>query len=385
MNNTIRVRTDWWLMSATLALVAFGLVMVYSASAVAAEVYFGKPSWEFAARQLAAAVVGLALMLWLKASDFRRLRRGPAVIVPLCVILLLLLAAVLTDARAHRWIRLPGFGQLQPSEFAKPVIVLYLAWFVAWRGKDINSRYSIVPTVIVVGLTTLLIGFGDLGTALVVLAPALVVYSVAGVHRRHFVVALICAALVMVGFILQKPYRLLRITSFVGLTEEKIAADPSLQWLAVRMASSGAVRDTDYQARQSRIAIGSGGLTGAGLGQSNQKLGFLPEAHTDFIFGVIGEETGLVGCLLLLGAYLVIFWRGWRAWFLTEDSFGRYLALGATTVVVTQALANMLVALNAVPTKGIPLPLVSYGGSAMVGTLLTLGLLMSVGDRVPES
>jgi cell division protein FtsW len=151
------------------------------------------------------------------------------------------------------------------------------------------------------------------------------------------------------------------------------------------MASSGAVRDTDYQARQSRIAIGSGGLTGAGLGQSNQKLGFLPEAHTDFIFGVIGEETGLVGCLLLLGAYLVIFWRGWRAWFLTEDSFGRYLALGATTVVVTQALANMLVALNAVPTKGIPLPLVSYGGSAMVGTLLTLGLLMSVGDRVPES
>lgn len=384
MNNTIRVRTDWWLLSATLALVSFGLVMVYSASAVAAEVYFGKPSWEFAARQLAAAVVGLALMLWLKASDFRWLRRGPAVIVPLCVILLLLLAAAVTDARAHRWIRLPGVGQLQPSEFAKPVIALYLAWFVAWRGRDINSRYSIAPTVIVVGLTTLLIGFGDLGTALVVLAPALVVYSVAGVHRRHFAVALVCAALVMAGFILQKPYRLLRITSFVGLTEDKIAAEPSLQWLAVRMASSGAVRDTDYQARQSRIAIGSGGLTGAGLGQSNQKLGFLPEAHTDFIFGVIGEETGLVGCLLLLGAYLVIFWRGWRAWFLMEDSFGRYLALGATTVVVSQALANMLVALNAVPTKGIPLPLVSYGGSSMVATLITLGLLMSVADRVPE-
>ncbi|GIU79392.1 MAG: stage V sporulation protein E [Bryobacteraceae bacterium] len=384
MNNTIRYRMDWWLMSSTLALVAFGLVMVYSASAVSAEVYFGKPSWEFAARQLGAAVVGLALMLWLKASDFRRLRRGPAVIIPLCFVLVLLLVAVVTDGRAHRWIRLPGIGQIQPSEFAKPVIVLYLAWFVAWRGRDINSRYSILPTLFVVGSTTALIAFGDLGTALVILAPALVVYSVAGIHRRHFLVALACTVLVMAGFILQKPYRLLRITSFVGLTEEKIAADPSLQWLAVRMASSGAARDTDYQARQSKIAIGSGGLTGVGLGQSNQKLGFLPEAHTDFIFGVIGEETGLVGCVLLLGAYLVIFWRGWRAWFLTEDTFGRYLALGAATVVVVQALANMLVALNAVPTKGIPLPLVSYGGSAMVGTLLTLGLLMSVGDRVPE-
>lgn len=384
MNNTIRYRMDWWLMSATLALVAFGLVMVYSASAVSAEVYFGKPSWEFAARQLGAAVVGLGLMLWLKASDFRRLRRGPAVILPLCFVLVLLLVAVLADGRAHRWIRLPGIGQIQPSEFAKPVIVLYLAWFVAWRVRDINSRYSILPTLFVVGSTTALIAFGDLGTALVILAPALVVYSVAGIHRRHFLVALACTVLVMAGFILQKPYRLLRITSFVGLTEEKIAADPSLQWLAVRMASSGAVRDTDYQARQSKIAIGSGGLTGVGLGLSNQKLGFLPEAHTDFIFGVIGEETGLVGCVLLLGAYLVIFWRGWRAWFLTEDTFGRYLALGAATVVVVQALANMLVALNAVPTKGIPLPLVSYGGSAMVGTLLTLGLLMSVGDRVPE-
>lgn len=384
MNNTIRVRTDWWLLSATLALVSFGLVMVYSASAVSAEVYFGKHSWEFAVRQLAAAVAGLALMLWLKAADYRQLRRGAAVIMPLCLVLILLFMAAAADTRAHRWIRLPGLGQLQPSEFAKPVIVLYLAWFVAWRGKDINNRYSIIPTVLVVGLTTLLIGFGDLGTALVVLAPALVVYSVAGIHRRHFLVALGCAVLVMAGFILQKPYRLLRITSFVGLTEEKISSDPSLQWLAVRMASSGAARDTDYQARQSRIAIGSGGLTGVGLGQSNQKLGFLPEAHTDFIFGVIGEETGLVGCLALLGAYLVIFWRGWRAWFLTEDTFGRYLALGAATVVVTQALANMLVALNAVPTKGIPLPLVSYGGSAMVGTSITMGLLMSVGDRVPE-
>lgn len=382
--NTVRTRTDWWLLSATLALAAFGLVMVYSASAVTAEVYYRKPWWEFVVRQLAAAVIGLALMFWLKYGDYRQWRRAGVVITLLCVLLALLATAVALDGRAHRWIRLPGLGQLQPSEFAKPVIVLYLAWFVAWRRSDASSRHSLLPTLFVVGSTTGLIAFGDLGTALIVLVPALAVYTVAGVGIRHILVALACTLMVVVGLVIQKPYRLLRLVSHLNLTEEKIASTPSLKWLAVRMAASGAARDADYQARQSCIAIGSGGLTGVGLGQSNQKLGFLPLAHTDFIFGVIGEETGLAGCAALLGAYLIIFWRGWRAWRLLEDPFGRYLALGATTVVVVQALTNMLVALDAVPTKGIPLPLISYGGSAMVGTLITLGLLMSVSDRVPE-
>ncbi|MCX7603585.1 MAG: putative lipid II flippase FtsW [Bryobacteraceae bacterium] len=381
--NTVRTRTDWWLLWATLFLVAFGLVMVYSASAVSAEVYFHKRSWEFAARQLAAALVGLPLMLWLKYSDYRRLRHGAAVFVPLVLVLLLLGAAIVLDPRAHRWIRVPGIGQFQPSELAKPVIVVYLAWFVASRGRDINSRFSILPTLLVVGLTTALIGFGDLGTALIVLMPALAVYYVAGIEKRHFMVALVCTLLVCAGLIIQKPYRILRVTSWFGLTEAKIQQTPSLQWLAVRVATTSAARDTDYQVRQSLIAIGRGGLTGVGLGGSTQKLGFLPEAHTDFIFGVIGEETGFLGCTLLLAAYLVIFWRGWRAVLVLEEPFGRYLALGATTVIVSQALANMLVALDAAPTKGIPLPLVSYGGSALVCTLITMGLLMSACDRAP--
>jgi len=383
--NAIRTRTDWWLLSTTLGLAAFGLVMVYSATAVPAEVYSQRPGWEFAVRQLAAMALGLTLMFWIKYVDYRRLRNAGAVVAPLCVVLILLGAAVVTDRTAHRWIRLPGFGQLQPSELAKPMIVLYLAWFVAWRGGNVNSRYSIVPTLLVVGLTTGLVAKGDLGTALILLVPALVVYSVAGIHRKHFFVALAMTVVVMTGLIVQKPYRLIRVTSYFGLTEQKIAATPWLQWLAVRTASSGATRDADYQARQSRIAIGSGGLTGVGLGQSNQKLGFLPLAHNDFIFGVVGEETGFVGCVLLLGAYLVFLWRGWRAWHLLEDPFGRYLALGASSMIVSQALFHMLVTLDAVPTKGIPLPLISYGGSAMVGTLITAGLLMSVCDRVPDS
>lgn len=381
--NTVQPRTDWWLLGATLFLVAFGLVMVYSASAVSAAVHFHKPYWEFGARQAAAALLGLSLMLWLKYSDYRRLRHGATVFVPLVLVLILLGAAIVLDARAHRWIRVPGIGQFQPSELAKPVIVVYLAWFVAARGRDINSRFSILPTLLVVGLTTALIAFGDLGTAVIVLMPVLVVYCVAGIENRHFMVALVCLFLLGVAFIIQNPYRIFRITKWFGVTEETIRQKPSLRWLAVRMAASSAARDGDHQLKQSIIALGRGGLTGVGLGGSTQKLGFLPEAHTDFIFSVIGEETGFLGCSLLLAAYLVIFWRGWRAALVLEEPFGRNLALGATTVVVSQALFNMMVAVGALPTKGIPLPLVSYGGSALVCTLITMGLLMSVCDRAP--
>ncbi|MCS7043440.1 MAG: FtsW/RodA/SpoVE family cell cycle protein [Bryobacteraceae bacterium] len=382
--NTVRTRTDWWLLWATLFLVSFGLVMVYSASAVSAEVYYHKKSWEFAVRQLVAALIGLPLMLWLKYSDYRRLRHGAAVFVPLVLVLLLLGAAIVLDPRAHRWIRVPGIGQFQPSEMAKPVIVVYLAWFVASRGWDISSRFSTLPTVLVLVVMTALIAAGDLGTALIVLTPALAVYFVAGIGRRPFMVALLCLLMLAAAYTLQRSYRVARITKFFGLTEEKIQQTPSLRWLAVRMAASNAARDDRHQVEQSMIAIGRGGLTGVGLGGSTQKLGFLPEAHTDFILGVIGEETGFLGCAGLLAAYLVIFWRGLRAMLLLEDPFGRYLALGATTVIVSQALANMLVALDAVPTKGMPLPLVSYGGSSLVCTLITMGLLMSVCDRAPS-
>jgi len=381
--NTIRARTDWWLLSVTLILTSLGLVMVFSASSVSAGVYGEGPFWANTARQLVAAVIGFFLMLFLKFLDYRRFRHGAAVLLPLCFVWILLAAAIVADGRAHRWLRL-GKLSIQPSEFAKPVIVLYLAWFVASRGRDINSRFSIVPTLLVVGVTTLLIAIGDLGTALVVLTPALAVYFVAGIEKKHFVVALCCTLLVIAALIVQKPYRILRVTSYFGLTERKIRQTPSLQWLAVRLASTSAARDADYQARQSRIAIGRGGLAGAGPGNSTQKLGFLPEPHTDFIFGVIGEEMGLAGCSLVLLCYLIIFWRGWSAALRMQDPFGCYLAMGATTLVVSQALANMLVALDALPTKGIPLPLVSYGGSALIGTLITMGLLMSAAERAPS-
>ncbi len=362
-------------------ILAFGLVMVYSASSVVAEILYKKSTWEFAARQLGMALAGITVMLLLKRMDYKKLEHPLWIFLALSVVILLLMGVIPADPRAHRWYRLPGVGQFQPSELAKPILVLFLAWFVGRREELINSKYTIYPTGIVVGGLTLLIGFGDLGTAAVLLAPAMAVFYVAGVHKRYFMLTLALVAVLGVGFIVQKPYRLIRVLSYVGLTEEKIHTTPQLQWLGPVIANSKATRDSEHQPRQAKIAVGSGGLTGVGLGQSNQKLGFLPEAHTDFIFGVVGEETGLAGCCLLLCGYLMVFWRGLRLFWVAQDSFGRYLALGCVTVFTAQALFNMSVVLSIAPTKGIPLPLVSSGGSALVCTLATLGLLMSVSDR----
>ncbi len=381
-----RVRTDWRLFAAMMAIVAFGLVMVYSASSITAEVVFKKATWSFALRQLIAALLGIAALLVLKRVDYRRLGHPLWVFVPLGLLFVLLLGVLVADPATHRWYRLPGVGQFQPSELAKPALVVFLAWFVSRRQEVINSgRYTIVPMILVVGGMTLLIGYGDLGTAAVLLAPVVAVFYVAGLQKRYFVLAGVLAMLLVARSLVEKPYRLLRVAAFVGLTEQKINTDPRYGWLRERLAGSNATRDASYQVRQALIAVGSGGVAGLGLGQSNQKLGYLPEAHTDFILGVIGEETGLVGCLLLLIGYLYVFWRGLRLFWIVTDPLGRYLALGVSTLFATQALVNMSVVLELAPTKGIPLPLVSYGGTALVGMLLMMGLLMSVADRAQEA
>lgn len=377
-----RIKTDWKLFTAISLILAFGLVMVYSASSVVAEVLYKKQTWEFAAKQLAFAVAGVILMMLLKTVDYKKLQHPLFVFLPVGVVGVLLLGVLFADPHAHRWYRAGGM-QLQPSELAKPALILFLAWLVAQKEseKKINDRYTLLPTILVVGGLVLLIGVGDLGTAAIMLAPVAVIFFVAGLDKRYFLVTGIVAMLLLVVFLFQKPYRLLRVTAFVGITEEAIMKDARYDWLAKKIATSRASRDAAHQPRQAKLAAGSGGITGVGLGQSNQKLGFLPEAHTDFIFGVVGEEVGLVGCTMLLLGYLYIFWRGVRLYWLTPDIFGRYLALGCVTIICAQALLNMTVVLDMAPTKGIPLPLISSGGSALICTLLTLGLLMSVSDR----
>lgn len=376
-----KIRTDWQLFSASMLMLLFGLVMVYSASSVAAEVHYHKEHWAFAARQLWAALIGIIFMMLLKRLDYKKLQHPRWVLVPMGVTIMMLIGVIFADPAAHRWYRLPGLGQFQPSEIAKPVLIIFLAWLVSRREANLNDKYTLRPTALVVGGLTLLIGFGDLGTAAVLLAPAVIIFYVAGIERKYFIFAVVLAILLGVGFLIQKPYRLFRVFSFIGLTEKAVNENPKLRWLAGQMASSRAGRDAGHQALQGKLAVGSGGITGVGLGLSDQKLGFLPEAHTDFIFGIVGEETGLVGCLLLLSGYMFIFWRGIRLYWTTQDAFGRYIALGCVAVLTTQALFNMSVVLDIAPTKGIPLPLISFGGTSLICTLCTLGLLMSVSDR----
>lgn len=376
-----KIRTDWQLYSAAMLLLLFGLVMVYSASSVAAEVHYHREHWEFAAKQLGFALFGIICMILIKRFDYKNLQHPRWVLVPMGITIMMLIGVIFADPRAHRWYRFPGIGQFQPSELAKPVLVLFLAWFVARREANLNDKYTLRPTALVVGGLTLLVGFGDLGTAAVLLAPAVVIFYVAGIERKYFYLALGLAFLLGIGFVVQKPYRLFRVLAFAGITEKAVNENPRLHWVAELMASSRAARDAGHQAVQGKLAVGSGGITGVGLGLSDQKLGFLPEAHTDFIFGIVGEETGLVGCVLLLSGYMFIFWRGIRLYWTTQDAFGRYIALGCVAVITTQALFNMSVVLDMAPTKGIPLPLISFGGSALICTLCTLGLLMSVSDR----
>ena len=383
---TARLTTDWKLFVPILLLLAFGLVMVYSASSVVAEVVYERPIWEFAYKQLRFAGLGLVILFVLKSIDYRRFNQPHWVLVPLGLVVLMLIGVIFADPVAHRWYKLPRFN-LQPSEFAKPAIVLFVAWFVAQREarkKGVNDRHTLGPAALVVGLTAVLIAVGDLGTAVILLVPAVVIFYVAGIERRYFFMTAALCLVLFAGFLIQKPYRIFRVMAPLGITVEMVAENPRLQWLAPIIAESKAARDPDYQPRQSRIAVASGGLAGRGLGQSNQKLGFLPEAFTDFIFGVAAEETGFAGCLLLLGGYLAIFWRGLGLFWRTSDSFGRYLVLGIVSLITTQALVNISVVIGLGPTKGLPLPLISYGGSSLLATLTLFGLLLSVSDRAVE-
>jgi len=385
MTSPSRTKTDWPLFVTILLILGFGLVMVYSASSTAPKFLHDAERWDpitsggFAFVQFIAAVIGLIGMFWLRSIDYLRLQHPMVVFLPVNLVSILLIGAAIFGEK-HRWYRIYGH-EFQPSELAKPVLLVFLAWFMARRENKINDPYTLLPTALIIGGFAGIIGYWDLGTGMIILVPAIVIFYVAGIERKYFWGTLALASVLMVGFILAKPYRMLRVMEYVGMTEEMVKQNPRLKFLANRLEQTDVTHDTKHQTLQAKLALGSGGVFGVGLGQSTQKLGFLPEAHTDFIFGVIGEETGMVGCVALLVGYFVIFWRGLRLYFQTQDAFGRYLALGCVSLLTAQAFFNMSVVLHLLPTKGIPLPLVSYGGSALTCTLLTFGLLLSVSER----
>lgn len=392
----VRVRTDWPLFGTTLGLVFFGLVMVYSASSVKSIAQELKtPSalglgtdlpidWQTmlrwnAMKQLGAAVLGFLVMMRIKKIDYRQWNCSRWALAPLGLTIPLVLAAYAVGKK-HRWFDL-GVMSLQPSEFAKPALILFLAWFVCRRLSDINNRYTFGPAALVIGLAAGAVLLADLGTAAVMVGTAAALFYVAGMERRYFVMAVL-ALVPLIGLsILLKPYRLQRVLGYLDPDYQVTKKfDPNGR-LKEYIESGSSNRDAVYQVRQSKIAVGSGGVLGLGLMEGKQKMHYLPEAHSDFIYAVVGEELGLWGSSTVIAGFLILLYRGLSLCFSAPDDFGRYLALAITVSIVLQALVNISVVLDMAPTKGIPLPLISYGGSSMLGTLLMLGMLMSVSEH----
>lgn len=375
-----RLKTDWILFFTVLAMVSFGLVILYSASSIMAQLRYGS-SWHFVVRQVAWAAVAVLVMMTLKRTSYRKFQNPAVAFIAVGVALLMLLAVYVMDTAHHRWLHI-GPMSLQPSELAKPALVVFLAFFVTWRARAINNpRFTLVPASLAVGLVILAVVVADLGTAVVLGLTAAVVFFVAGLELRYCAIAGAVASIGVMIFIVAQPYRLARVVRFFD-PDFKIVSklDPNGH-IKSRLEKSLATRDTNYQLEQSQIAVGAGGPIGLGLMNGKQKLLYLPEAHTDFIYAVAGEELGLFGSVGLLAGFLVIFWRGLRTAVLTHDDFGRYLALGVTVVVVVQGLINMGVVLGMMPTKGIPLPMISAGGSSLLSTLASLGILMNVSEH----
>jgi cell division protein FtsW len=353
-----RLQSDRVLLSTTLALVVFGLVMVFSASAVLSSDH---PYYYFS-RQLVWALAGLLGLLVTMNVDYRKYR-NPAFIFPaLSVTLLLLFAVLFLDAShsTHRWIRWGPFS-FQPSEMAKPVLIVFLAWFMETRQKagTLNERRTLATVGLVIGLMVgLILGGRDLGTALMITLIAVAILLVAGMDLRFLGVTALACIPVFVIMVLRTPYRMDRIRV----------------WLNPFSEASG----KGFHMVQSFIAVGTGGLFGAGLMQGKQKLFFLPAPHTDFIFAVIAEELGLFGATLLIAAFGVLLWRGLVAARRAPDVFGRLLAIGVTVMIVFQAFVNLSVVIGLIPAKGIPLPFISYGGSSMLFNLISMGILLNV-------
>jgi cell division protein FtsW len=377
-----QMKSDWLLFGTTVAMVGFGLVMIYSASSVMAELNPRiNSSFYYAWHQLVWACVSFVALMFFKRRDYRMLQSPTWAFGSLGMVLFLQILVFFLDSKTHRWFRLQGVGSLQPSEFAKPALIIFFAYFVTQKREAINSRRTIVAASLALAVLAATVGLGDLGTAIVLIVPAAVVFYVAGLERKFVVAALLAGAVIAVGFIASKPYRMARIVGFFDPDYKMIGMLDHEGRIKKYVSQSVTTRDAGYQVRQSKIAVGSGGLLGLGLMQGKQKILYLPEAHTDFIYAVVGEELGLWGCSAILAGFLVILGRGLQLYWVAHDDFGRYLALGVTSSIVIQALINMSVVLGMGPTKGIPLPMISAGGSSLMSTLICLGMLLSVSEH----
>ncbi len=357
---------DKMLLYVTLVLLAIGLVMVFSASSYEAMITY-KDATFFFKRQLIWAVAGIVAMLGMMIMPVDLVKKC---IAPATVVVLIALVAVLLfgdeSHGAQRGFRIGGI-QISPAEFAKPICIVMYAQILAWMGKLTKTPKGFLVAIGILAVPIILIIKEDLGTATCLALTLGCMLVVAGIKFRQFLALGTLGSLLVGIFILIEPYRLKRIFSFLDPF-----SDPT---------GSG------WQIVNSLYALGSGGLFGVGLGNSRQKMLYLPERHTDFIFAIIGEELGIIGAMAVVLLFLYFLYRGCVIAQHLDDNFMSYAAIGLTLIVVIQAYVNIAVVIGLFPITGITLPLISYGGSSLVCTMASIGFLLNLSryaDRPPN-
>lgn len=351
---------DFILLLIVLILLSIGLIMVFSASSVSDLAYQNDAYYTFK-RQLAWAGIGLLAMIFMMNFDYHRLKKlaKPALIIS--IILLVVVLFMPARHNANRWI---GIGNsslgFQPSEIAKFSMILYMAASIADKKDKAKSfLYGVLPYVITGGIIFVLIlvepNLSVAGTVLIVVFLMLIA---SGAKKSHLTILALLGCAAAVVFTFSEDYRYRRLTAFLDPWKDPL--------------------DTGYQAIQSLLALGSGGLMGAGLGKSRQKFFYIPEAQNDFIFSIIGEELGFLGTTGVIFLFMILTWRGVKTALNAADIFGSLLAAGITSLIAVQTIINIAVATSSMPVTGIPLPFISYGGSSLTFTLMAVGVLLNI-------
>jgi cell division protein FtsW len=356
-----RIGVDKWMFFTTLLLIVFGLAMVFSASAVVGQERYHS---EFAdvGRQAGWALAGVLAMLGLMHVDYNVYKSTKFIYTTLSIttLLLVLVFFIPGSHNVHRWIRFGTHFTFQPSEIAKPVLVLFVAWFLHTRLDEMRGlKHTLLPAVIIpAAFVLLIVKQPDLGTALVLLGVTAMMLILAGMEWKYLLAGF-CATLPgLAALLLMVAWRRQRMLVFLNPE-----ADP---------------QGAGFHINQSLIAVGTGGFSGVGYMEGIQKLFFLPEASTDFIFANIAEELGFIGAIFIVMLFVMLGVRGLRAAFRSQDPFARLVAFGITTTILLQAFFNISVVLSLVPTKGIPLPLISSGGTSLFFTLASIGILLNI-------
>ncbi len=357
---------DYFLVIATAALLVVGLMMIYSATFALGYQLHGQATYYFIRQLLWMGLGTLGLVIFAR-IEYHTWRRFS---IPMMFLTMVLLALVLIigDERfgGQRWL---FKGSIQPSELSKFVIVIYIADWLSSKGDRIRKvSYGLIPFAILLGvITSLIVLQQDLSTAILIGVTSLTMFFIAGGNLLQIMVSAVLGIGTLVMLIARSPYRLARITAFLDPLNNDPLGD-------------------SYQIRQILIALGSGGLTGLGLGASRQKFGYIPASHTDGIFAILGEELGLIGGLIVIGLFAFLGYRGFRIAMAAPDSFGTVLASGITCSLIIQAIVNVGVVTASLPFTGVPLPLISFGGSSLVTSMASIGLLLAISRRTsPDS